>query len=356
MARIILHVDLDAFFAAVEERQHPEYQGKPIIVGANPKEGKGRGVVSTANYIARQYGIHSGMPISKAWKKCPNGIFLPVNMPLYEKVSKSIMDILRAHADKFEQVSIDEAFLDISKRVQDFDQARAFAILLKEKIYEKEGLTCSIGIGPNKLIAKIASDFQKPDGLTVVKPEEVKDFLAPLDVQKIWGIGPKTAEKMAKLGIKTIGELAKYPVEKLIKEFGKLGYEFHKMAQGIDESEVEERQIIKSVGREHTFESDTKDEELIYNVLSELTEEVWKEIKNQFCFRTVTVKIRYADFETHTHAKTLPSYTDKKEDIITISKELIKPFLRSEKAIRLIGVRVSNLLQGKVTLKKFKEK
>lgn len=345
--RVILHVDLDAFFAAVEEREHPEYKGKPLIVGADPKEGKGRGVVSTASYEARKSGIKSGMPISRAWKLCPKGIYLRPNFKLYEEVSSRIMKILREHTDKFEQVGIDEAFLDISNKVKNFEEARALAILIKEKIFEAEGLTCSVGIAPNKLIAKIASGYEKPDGLTIVGPEKIKEFLSPLPIRELIGVGKKTEAKLKKLGIKTIGDLAKYDVSKLIKEFGSFGFEFHRAAQGIDESEVIEEWVIKSIGREITFEKDTLDPEIISNALDDLAEEVHKElVANKFYFKTVTVKIRYENFETHTHSKTLSFITNRLEDLAENIYELTNPFLKSEKKIRLVGVRVSNLLAG----------
>jgi DNA polymerase IV (DinB-like DNA polymerase) len=352
--RIIVHVDLDAFFASVEEREHPEYKGKPLVVGADPKGGKGRGVVSTANYEARKFGIKSGMPISRAWKLCPEAIFVRPNFKLYEQVSSRIMKILRGYADKFEQVSIDEAFLDVSKKVKNFEEARALAILIKEKIFEAEGLTCSIGIGPNKLIAKIASGYEKPDGLTIVEPEKIKEFLSPLPVRELIGIGKKTEAKLKEMGIKTIGDLAKYDVKKLIEKFGSLGFEFHRAAQGIDEGEVVEEWVIKSIGREITFEKDTSDPEIISKALDDLAEEVHKElVTNNFYFKTVTVKIRYEDFETHTHSKTLPFITNRLEDLVENAYELTSPFLGSEKKIRLVGVRVSNLLVGK--LKSLKE-
>ena len=345
-------MDLDAFFASIEEREHPEYKGKPIVVGANPKGGKGRGVVSTANYAARKYGIHSGMPISKAYRLCPDAIYLPVRHELYQKVSDEIMNILRGYGDKFEQVSIDEAFLDVSKRIKDFDKARNLAILIKEKIFEKEGLTCSIGIAPNKLVAKIASSYKKPDGLTIVKPENVKDFISPLPVEKLWGIGKKTKLRLNSMGIKTVGDLAKFPVSKLVEEFGKLGYEYHLMANGIDESEVEESYEIKSIGREHTFDRDTDDLELINSTIDSLASEVIEEIKKEnFLFRTVTLKIRYEDFETHTHSKTLTAYTNSLKTLKEVLKKLLKPFL-DKKKIRLIGIRVAKLIEAKGTLRK----
>lgn len=208
--KIIMHVDMDAFFAAVEEGGHPEFKGMPIIVGADPKEGRGRGVVSSASYEARKFGVKSGMPISRAWKLCPEAVYLPVNYGLYAKVSSEIMGILRKYAGKFERWGIDEAFLDVTSKVRDYEEAEALARKIKNEIFEKEGLTCSIGIGPNKLVAKMASDFQKPDGSTVVKEEAVEKFLAPLPVRKLLWVGRKTEQKLKKIGIKTIGDLANY--------------------------------------------------------------------------------------------------------------------------------------------------
>src|SRR4030066_294602 len=180
--QIIFHLDMNHFYTAVEEREHKEYKGKPVVVGADPKEGKGRGVVSTSNYEARKAGVRSGMPISRAWKLCPEAVYLPPNFPLYIRVSNEIMDIARGYADKFEQWGIDETFLDVSSRAKDYGEAEALAKKLKQEIFEKQRLTCSIGVGPNKLIAKMASEFQKPDGLTVVREEEVQRFLEPLPV------------------------------------------------------------------------------------------------------------------------------------------------------------------------------
>ena len=190
--RIILHVDLDAFFPSVEVREHPELKDQPVVVGADPKEGKGRGVVSSASYEARKYGVRSALPISRAWKLCPDCVYLSPHFDLYIPASNSIMKILKSHADKFEQGGIDEAYLDISSQVKDFDEAREFAKRLMEEVLEKENLTCSAGVAPNKLVAKIASDFKKPYGLTVVKEDDVKRFLFPQKAGKIPGVGPKT--------------------------------------------------------------------------------------------------------------------------------------------------------------------
>ncbi|MEM3673759.1 MAG: DNA polymerase IV [Candidatus Bathyarchaeia archaeon] len=345
--RIILHIDMDHFFTAIEEREHPEFRGKPVIVGADPKEGKGRGVVSTCNYEARRFGVRSGMPISKAWKLCPNAIYLPVNYELYTKVSNQIMNILRRYADKFERWGLDEAFLDITSRVKDFSEAEALARQIKKEIYEKEKLTCSIGIGPNKLVAKIASDFQKPDGLTIVRETEAEKFLAPLPVRKLLWVGRKTEQKLKAMGIETIGDLAKSDPNVLVETFGSVGTQLYLMAQGIDKSEVEEVERIKSISRHMTFEEDTSDFEFVLGTLDKLSEEVHSDVlKQHVYFKTVTVMVRYENFETHTHSKTLPFITNRLQDLKKTAKELIQAYLKPERKIRLVGVRVSNLISA----------
>ena len=341
--RIIVHVDMDHFFTAVEERAHPEFKGKPVVVGANPKAGKGRGVVSTCNYEARKFGVRSGMPISKAWQLCPEAVYLPVNYELYARVSNEIMGILRGYSEKFEQWGIDEAFLDITSRVKDYAEAEALARQMKNEIYAKQKLTCSIGVGPNKIVAKVASDFQKPDDLTIVKEEDAEKFLAPLSVRKLLWIGRKTEQKLDALGIKTVGELARYDPTVLTEHFGAAGTQMYLMASGIDKSEVEERGGIKSLSRELTFEVDTGDFGLVLNSLDRLSEQVYEDVlRHNLCFKTVTVKVRYENFETHTHGKTLPFITNRLQDLKKTAKELTQAYLRPERKIRLIGVRVSS--------------
>jgi DNA polymerase IV (DinB-like DNA polymerase) len=334
---------MDHFFTAVEERERPEYKGKPVIVGANPKEGKGRGVVSTCNYEARRFGVRSGMPISKAWKLCSEAIYLPVNYELYVKVSNEIMDIMRKHADKFEQWGIDEAFLDVTSKAKDYAEAEALARQIKREIYEKKKLTCSIGIGPNKLVAKIASDFQKPDGLTIVKQEEAENFLAQLPVRKLLWVGRKTEQKLKAVGINTIGDLARYDPTVLAETLGVMGTQLYLMAHGIDKSEVEERGEIKSISRDVTFEEDTSNFEFILNTLDDLSEQVHSDaLRQNLCFKTVTVKVRYENFETHTHSKTLPLITNRLQDLKKTTRELMQEYLRLDRKIRLVGVKVSN--------------
>jgi DNA polymerase IV (DinB-like DNA polymerase) len=345
--RIIFHLDMDHFFTAVEERVRPELKSRPVIVGADPKNGSGRGVVSTANYEARKFGIKSGMPISRAWKLCPEAVYLPVNYSLYATVSKEIMDILRRYSDKFEQWGIDEAFLDVTSKVKDYSEAEALALQIKKEIHEREKLTCSIGVSSNKLVAKIASDYQKPDGLTIVKEEETEKFLAPLPVRKLLWVGRKTGQKLEAMGIKTIGDLAHFDPAVLTEAFGMMGTQLHLMAHGIDKSEVQERGETKSTSREVTFQEDTADPKSILETVQMLSEEVYQDVSEQrFYFKTVTVKVRYENFETHTHGKTLPFITDRLQDLSKAAKQLMQSYLRSDRKIRLVGVRVSNLVPG----------
>jgi len=343
--RFIFHLDMDHFYTAVEERENPAIKGKPVVVGSDPKEGKGRGVVSTSNYEARAVGIRSGMPISQAWRLCPNAVYLPPNFPLYIKVSVEIMAIARRYAGKFEQWGIDEAFLDVTDRVHDWAEAESLARQIKQEIKDKEHLTASIGVGPNKLIAKVASDFKKPDGLTIVREEEAEKFLEPLAVRKLLWVGRKTEAKLKALGINTIGDLARYDPTALSSLFGVMGLQMHLSARGLDRSEVEERVGVKSVSHETTFEEDTSDPASILQALDALCVDVQNETAEQkLLFKTVSIKIRYRGFETHTKAKTLPRLTNRVEALKKTARELLLPYLDVDRKIRLIGVRVSSLV------------
>jgi DNA polymerase IV (DinB-like DNA polymerase) len=345
--RIIFHLDMDHFYTAVEERERPEIKGKPVVVGADPKEGKGRGVVSTSNYEARKSGIMSGMPISRAWRLCPEAVYLPPNFPLYVKVSSEIMNLARKYADKFEQWGIDEAFLDVSSKTNDYAEAETLAREIKREISDKEQLTCSIGIGPNKLVAKIASDFQKPDGLTVVKEDEVEQFLAPLPVRKLLWVGRKTEAKLKRMDVNTIGDLAHFDPAVLSEIFGIMGTQMYLMAHGVDKSEVEERTEVKSISHETTFEEDESDANVVLAAMDELSEEVSKETVSQnLFFKTVTIKVRYENFETHTHGKTLPFMTNRPQDLKKTARDLLQACLRRDRKVRLIGVRVSTFVSG----------
>ncbi len=342
---IILHVDMDHFFSAIEEREQPEFRGNPVVVGADPKEGTGRGVVKTCNYAARRFGLRSGMPISKAWQLCPNAIYVKANYPLYKEVSTRLMALLRRYADKFQPWGFDEAFLDISSRVDSFDEATQVAVSIKHDILWNEGLTCSIGLAPNKLVAKIASDFQKPDGLTVVTEDSVARFLAPLPVRRMVWIGEKTERKLHEMGIRTIGDLATFDTSKLVDKFGVMGRRYHQWARGVYASKVGSRRgMRKSIGHESTFATNTGAQEFILEKIDNICQRIHeKAVKHEIIFKTITVKIRFEDFQTFNHGTTLPFFTNCLQEVQKTARELAQGYLQENRKIRLVGVRVSNL-------------
>lgn len=341
--RIIFHLDMDSFFSAIEQREEPELEGRPVVVGADPRGGKGRGVVSTASYEAREYGVHSAQPISKAYRLCPQCVFLPVRHRLYTKVSDRIMHLLRKHAVNFQQVSIDEAYIEVTGRVESYSQAEGLARRIKNEIHGKEKLTCSIGIAPNKMVAKIASDHQKPDGLTVIRPGEVEGFLAPLRVGKIPGIGPKSQEALKAMGIETIGRLAETDVQRLMPHFGRESHRLVSAARGVDEREVGEGREVKSVGRQKTFQEDITEEENLQGAVEKVAEQAHRDlIEGRLLFKTLTLIIRFSDFETLSRAKSLKSFHGDLRSIKGVARELLSEF-QVHKGIRLLGIRLSNL-------------
>jgi DNA polymerase IV (archaeal DinB-like DNA polymerase) len=341
--RITFHADMDSFFASIEVRERSELKGLPVIVGSDPKGGSGRGVVSTCSYEARKYGIHSAMPISQAYRLCPDAIFLPVNMKLYASVSTEIMELLKGFADRFQQVSVDEAYLVPGPEIKSFEEAALYALRIKDEVKKQEGITCSVGVGPNKLISKIASGFQKPDGLTVVRPEDVKEFLFPLPVSKIPGIGEKTAETLKSMGLNRVKDLAACDVQLLSGKFGKMGLRMKQLANGLDFGEVREKESIKSISRHGTFVEDTSDPVKIAGSLDILAESVHSSLlKNRFLFKTVTLTVRFEDFSTYTRSKTIPIWTS---DIFVIKRtamQLLSEFIGNRK-LRLVGIGVTKL-------------
>jgi len=340
--RIILHLDMDSFFASIEARERPELRGRPVIVGADPKGGSGRGVVSTASYEARKYGIRSGMPISRAYSLCPEGVYLPPNFPLYTKVSREVMEILHTYSLHFHQVSIDEAFLDISS-AGDYGTAGQLAHRIKEEIREKEHLTCSVGIGPSRIVAKIASDFTKPDGLTLVKPDQVLEFLAPLPVGKIPGIGRKTGGELDRMGIRTIGDLMRSDIQLLQSRFGKWGMHMHELALGRDIREIREDGASRSISRETTFEQDTDDPGTLLRALDEMAADLHMAIRREnLFFRTLTLKIRYTGFITRTWSRTIPHETNALQTMRDLARELLSS-APHQGTVRLVGIRLSHL-------------
>jgi len=341
--RYIAHVDMDAFFASVEQRDNPSYKGRPVIVGSAPKGGKGRGVVAACSYEARKYGIHSAMPISIAYRKCPDAVFLPPRMDKYAQASDEILEILENFTPDIEPISIDEAFIDITGSYRHFGTPEETCRKIKAGIKKKTGLTASIGLAPNKMTAKIASDIEKPDGLVIVKKDDLLKFLHPIPIGRLWGVGEKTEKALKEMGIYTIGDLAKKKIETLEEFFGKNGVHAWELANGIDPRDVEMSDIVKSISNEHTFEKDTLDENEIYDVLMFLSEKVARRLrKAELKGKTITLKIRLSDFKTFTRAITLPVSTNFVDVIYKKVREKLKEFNLNKKAVRLLGVKVSN--------------
>jgi len=338
--RRILHIDMDAFFAAVEQKRHPELIGKPVVIGGSGDPTQ-RGVVSTASYEARKFGIHSAMPLRTAYNLCPEAIFLPVDYEEYSRVSAEVKNILREFSPVMEDVGIDEAFLDISESAESSEE---ISKKIKEKIKAELDITCSIGIAPNKLLAKIASELKKPDGLTIINEGDVEKIIWPLAVRKLWGVGPKTEAYLKSININTIGELAVMPLEKLTEHFGpSYGNYLYEASKGIDEGALVTHWEPKSSSREITFQRDTNDWQTIAKTLAGLTKEVADDMKNTgYLCRTVTIKIRFDDFKTYTRAKTMPEFTDSNEIIRKTAFEALSRIELKNK-VRLVGVRVSGL-------------
>jgi DNA polymerase-4 len=338
--RRILHIDMDAFFSSVEQKRHPELVSKPVVVGGGGDPTK-RGVVSTASYEARKFGIHSAMPLRTAYKLCPDAVFLPVDYEEYSRVSERIKEILREFTPIIEDVGIDEAFLDISSIDKPSEE---IAKKIKRRIKDETDLTCSIGIAPNKLLAKMASDMQKPDGFTIIKDEDVESHIWPLPARKLWGVGPKTETYLKEMGIKTIGELASLSLDRLIEEFGQsYGNYLYEASRGMDESPLITHWEPKSISRETTFQRDVDNWQVIAKTLVELTKEVVISMKEEgYQGRTITVKVRFSDFKTYTRAKTLAESTVSLDEIRRAAFDCLKRF-ELKKKVRLIGMRIGNL-------------
>jgi DNA polymerase IV len=342
--RTILHVDLDAFFAAVEVRENPRLAGKPVIVGADPKGGKGRGVVAAASYEARAYGIHSAMPISRAYACCPCAVYLRPRIKLYAETSRRFMALLHHYTDLVEPLSIDEAFLDVTGSLGLFGDGEMIGRQIKADVRRAEGLTASVGVAPTKFVAKVASDLRKPDGLVVVRPDEVEAFLAALPLERLWGAGPKAIAHFRRLGVATIGQLRLVPFDELCATFGDAGaHHFANLARGIDPREVIPEHERKSIGHEVTFEWDVSDRERVEKSLLSLVDEVTHRLRSHcLAGRTVTVKLRTEDFATITRRASLPRPADTTETIWPVARRLLEKADRGGRKIRLVGVAVSN--------------
>ena len=344
MSRRILHLDMDAFFAAVEQLDFPQYRGKPVIVGADPKGGAGRGVVATASYEARKYGVHSALPISLAYQRCPHAVYLRGRYERYSEISRQLIATLNEFTPVIEKISIDEAFLDITKSLALFGSAEKIGHQIKKRIYDDLGLVASIGIAPNKFLAKVASDLEKPDGFVVVKEGEEKEFLKSLPISRLWGVGQKTEAALKQMDIETIGQIAHMPEQDLSRRFGKWGSALWRLANGIDPRSVKPWETQKSISQETTFDEDTGDEEAIHKTLLGLAESLSRLMrKSKLKGRTVTLKIRLEDFSTFTRSKTLSDFVDSTQILKGVAIGLYKKFNKKNMKVRLLGIGVSQL-------------
>ena len=344
MSRWVIHVDMDAFFAAIEQRDNPELRGKPVIVGGDPD---GRGVVASASYEARSYGVKSAMPCGQARRVCPQAVFLRVDMSKYKQVSAQVMQILGQYTPLVEQVSVDEAFLDVTGSRQLFGTAEQIAKEVRRRIKEELGLNGSVGVAPNKLLAKLASEKAKPDGLVVINKDEVEDFLADLPVTELWGVGESTAGRLYKLGMRTVGQLREYPQKMLIEQFGKQGRHLYRLARGQDDSPVQLEGERKSLSHETTFAQDTADPEILRATLLELSEQVGRRLRaHDLRGRTITLKLRFADFTTITRSETLAEAVAADEQIYATVAGLLEEVNLGRRKVRLVGVGVSSFGQS----------
>ncbi len=333
----IIHLDMDAFYASVEERDNPSLKGVPVIVGGS----SAHGVVTTANYIARKYGVHSAMPIYRAKKLCPQGYYIKPRMTKYAEESRKIFHILYEFTDLIEQVSIDEAFLDISQ----IDSCPLLvARNIKKRVFEKTGLTMSIGISYNKFLAKLASDWNKPNGIKIISPHMVPEILLPLGIKSVHGIGPKSARRLNNIGIFTIEDLLNLSEDYLIELFGRSGREVYNRIRGIDLREIETSRVRKSLGTESTLEKGTRDLKELAAYLEEFSLEIAESlIRKKIHGRTISLKIKYSDFTVHSRSRTLSSHINSKEEIFQVAIGLLEEMYIDEE-VRLIGLTVSNLI------------
>jgi DNA polymerase IV len=347
--RKIIHIDMDAFYASIEQRDFPEYRGKPIAVGGSP-QGRG-GVVATASYEARKFGVRSAMSSKKAVQLCPELIFVRPRFDVYKEVSEKIRAIFQRYTDIIEPLSLDEAFLDVSEDKQQIGSAIDIAKLIKKAIKEELQLTASAGVSINKFIAKIASDMNKPDGLTFIGPSRIESFMESLPVEKFFGVGKVTAEKMKKMGLHTGIDLKKLSASELVRHFGKPGKFYYKIVRGIDDRAVQPDRETKSVGAEDTFPYDLKELNEMYEALTTLAEIVYNRLqRHNLKGRTVTIKIKYHDFKQVTRSQSLTATTNDLETILRTAKQLLVSSDLDDKKIRLLGISLSNF--GETSIKR----
>lgn len=340
MVRKIIHIDMDAYYASIEQRDYPGYRGKPLAVG----HAENRGVVSAASYEARKYGVRSAMPSQTALKKCPHLIFVPPRFEVYKEVSQQIQDIFTDYTDLVEPLSLDEAFLDVTNNHKQISSAIFIAKEIKKRVMATTGLTASAGVSYNKFLAKIASDYNKPNGLFVILPEEAELFVENLDIERFFGVGKVTAAKMHQLGVFRGKELKSISEERLVKLFGKVGHIYYDNARAIDTREVIANRLRKSVGAENTFEVDLDISTKLTIELYHIARRVWERVEaKSFYGRTITLKVKYADFEIVTRSRTYPSPLHDFHLFLNSAKELVQQLDVSDKKIRLLGLSVSNM-------------
>lgn len=339
--RAIIHLDLDAFYTAVEILENPELDGKPVIVGGRPGE---RGVVASASYAARVFGVHSAMPMSRALSLCPKAVVVPPRHRLYSDYSRRVMDILRRTSPLFEQMSIDEAYLDITEATVEWEDAIEVAKQLQRQVLQETGLSASLGVATNKLIAKIASDRDKPGGLTIVQPGDEARFLAPLPVRVLWGVGPVMARKLSEMGVTSVGDLTQVPEDELRLRFGSQGAALSRQARGIDRRAVVTDHEVKSISQERTFRRDIADEEALHDQLWRLSQKVAERLRRkELAAGTVAIKLRYADFSTLTRQMALSVPTNEEQTIFRAARTLLERSWQRGRPVRLIGVATRRL-------------
>jgi DNA polymerase-4 len=347
LIRSIIHLDMDAFYASVEQLDHPAYRGKPVVVGADPRGGKGRGVVAASSYEARPFGVRSAMPISQAYRLCPQAIYVRPRISRYAEMSDRIFAILREYTDLVEPLSIDEAFLDVTASQRLHGPAETIGRTLKARIRSELGLVASIGLAPNKFLAKVASDLGKPDGFVVVSPGKEREFLDPLPISRLWGVGPKTEARLNGLGLQTIGQIARMRVEELETMLGNAGRDLWELANGIDDREVVPEQETKSIGAETTFDQDTDDREEIRKTILELSDRVGRRLRREgYLAGGVTLKFRDHLFHTVTRAAVLGHPTDVGDDLFREAWRQLQRVSWAGKRVRLLGVTATHLHQA----------
>lgn len=342
-ARIIAHIDMDSYYASAETRRNPELRDKPIVIGPEPREGKARGVVISCNYAARKFGLRSAMPISEAWRLCPNAVYLPPDFEYYESLSNEVMDIIRSKVEIFEQVSIDEAFVDLAGVVDSPEDAQRWVADLKEDLRTHTGLTCSVGIAETKTAAKIATDMHKPDGITVIGPGMIKETLAPLPVSVIPGVGVKTELMLKEMGISKVADLQAAEIDVMKRKLGRSGVWLWEVGNGVERDPVREHEL-KSLSTERTFEEDTHEWAAVEELMTELASELASRGESaHIVFRKVGIKIRFRGFETHTRESRLATHSNDRNVLEREALTLLREFREKNLPIRLVGLKISEL-------------